>query len=96
MPATTKLNNFKGVSKDKYTEQDLEAIESFEPQEKKFGREIVTVSVSLEIKTWLNEVTRYLNRQSKRKITRSEVAFLALTKLKKLSHEEILQEIRNF
>lgn len=86
---------FKTVSRDKYTADDLKTLDSFQPQEKKFGRETLSVSISRELKVWLDDLLRYLNRQSKRKITRSEATFLALHKLKTLSYEQILEELRN-
>ena len=89
------LKNFKTVSTDKYTKDDVKAIDSFKPHEKKFGREVLSVSISKEIKTWLDDVVKYLNHQSKRKITRSDLTFLALTQLKGKSNDKILQELRH-
>ena len=89
-----KLKTFKTVTKNKYTSDDLQAIDSYQPQEKKFGREVLSISVSKELKTWLEDTVKYLNHQSKRKITKSEVASLALTQLKEKPYNTILKEIR--
>lgn len=89
-----KAKKFKTITKNKYTDDDLKALDSFEPQEKKFGREVLSVSISKELKTWLGELVKYLNRHSKRKITKSEVNFLALTQLKEKTNEAIMKELR--
>ena len=91
----SKRNNFKTVQREKYTKDDLQAIESFKPQEKKFGREVLSVSVSKEIIDWLTDLVKYLNRISKRRISKSEVTFLALTQLKDKKYEDILRDIRS-
>jgi hypothetical protein len=91
----TKSKQFKTITKNKYTTDDLQAIDTFQPQGKKFGRQVISVSVSKEIKTWLEEAVRYCNVKSKRKITKSDIAFLALTQLKEKTSEQILGEFRN-
>lgn len=91
----SKIKDFKSVRKDKYTKDDLKALDSFQPQDKKFGREVLSISVSKEIKTWIEDLVKYLNHQSKRKITKSEVTFLALLQLKEKPYERILKELRN-
>lgn len=90
-----KTKGFKSVSKDKYTKEDLSAIDSFAPQDKKFGREVLSVSVSRDIRVWIEDVVKYLNHQSKKKITKSDVAFLALSQLKAKPYEQILGEWRS-
>lgn len=89
-----KIKSFKSITKDKYTQDDLKAIDTFQPQEKKFGREVLSVSISRDIKTWLENLVRNLNHKSKRKITKSEIAFLALTQLREKSENIILEELR--
>lgn len=89
-----KPKKFKTVTKNKYTSDDLQAIDSYQPREKKFGREVLSISVSKELKTWLEDTVKYLNHQSKRRITKSEVASLALSQLKEKPYTTILKEIR--
>ena len=89
-----KSKDFKSITPDKYTSDDVAAIASFAPSDKKFGREVLSVSVSKEIRAWLEDAVKYLNHQSKRKITKSDVAFLALTQLKEKSYDVIMREWR--
>ena len=60
----------------------------------KGGREVISASVSKEFMDWMDDLVKYLNQQSMRRITKSEVALLALLQLKQKPYETILKELR--
>lgn len=89
-----KPKDFKTITSDKYSSDDVAAIESLSPAQKRPIRAVLSVSVTQEVRTWLEELIGHLNRHCKRKITKSEVTFLALLQLKEKSYDLILKELR--
>ncbi len=85
---------FKGLSRNHQTEEDRQAIESFSPESKSTRNIPLSVRVTEDMKAWIEEMQRYLNQNTRRNVTNSDLLFFSIIHLQKLDKEEILRDFK--
>jgi len=87
-----KHKKFKNIIENKYSDNDLKSIETTSEQKK--SNIFLGIRISSEKKVWLENTLNYLNRKSSKKISKTDIVFLALSNLQKKKEEEILKDYR--